>query len=159
MTNESAAVGRGVHFLKRVEIPDYAEPEKTYLRRWIIFACEWFRIYVHHIVLPDDPSRGYHDHPWPFISIRLWRNYREYRLHRLRGGAGFFLASITRNRFISFRRATDLHQVVPEDERGCWTLVLGGPRCRVWGFQKPEYGAPWVPHQDQVVDYRVKRGL
>jgi hypothetical protein len=129
--------------MNRVEIPDWYEPEETYLRRWILFATPWFGVNLHHILRSDGTDRGYHDHPWSFFSIRLKGTYTEYVLRE--NDIGFEVPVRTRNRRFSFRRAEDAHRVdVDVEDVGCWTLIFKGPRRREWGFRQPN--GEWIHH-------------
>jgi hypothetical protein len=122
-----------------IEIPDYANPERTYLRRWYLIETPFLGVKLHHIKLSDNPERGYHDHPWSFLSIKLRGGYRE-RLLLDRGHREV----LTGRHRVTYRRAEAMHLVVLDDEeQGCWTLVFSGPRRRKWGFRKPLGG--WVP--------------
>lgn len=67
-----------------------------------------------------------HDHPWPFVSVILWRGYREQsagaRLKRKWPG------------MILFRPATHVHRVELVDGKRAISLVFMGRRIREWGF-------------------------
>lgn len=138
------------------EIPDHDDPSRVYLKRWRIVESPYFGVKVHHIRMSDNPTtRGLHDHPWSFISIRLRGGY-----HELRPGPNFdrysgpWMLVIGEKRGIYRRhthrrvnvvRSTDLHAVCLTDDKPCWTLVFNGPRRREWGFRFP--GAEWLPWQ------------
>lgn len=96
------------------------------LRRWTLVETPLFGIKVHHILVSDPIARGYHDHPWTFLSIRLRDLYTE---HVVIGGQ-----QLTERKRISVRRASTLHRVELPDGAKCWTLVITGPRRNVWGF-------------------------
>ncbi len=157
------------------EIPDHEDPTEVYLKRWrLVDFPRLFGIKLHHIRMSDNPeTRGLHDHPWSFISIRLRRNYTELRpgvnfLHfsllnqdrqwTARAGLLSWVFTEKRRRRWSFTRCTDLHAVQLDDTgRGCWTLVLNGPRVREWGFRFP--GGEWMPwHQLDGAHARNVRG-
>lgn len=157
-------------FFGITEIPDHDNPEQVYLKRWRIIESPWFGVKVHHILLSDNPvTRGLHDHPWSFLSIRLRGNYTELRqgpnfenqLSRgLRGSDVCLDAGIYRrhtHRFLNVVRSTDLHAVRLRNGYPCWTLVLNGRRCREWGFRFP--GGEWMPwHQLDGAHARNVRG-
>ena len=135
--------GRRWAFFKKYEIfrhDDFAM-EEVYLRRWRLIESPYFGVKIHHIILSDADTLGYHDHPWDFISFRLWGNYSERRLdardHEFRSRSTFFVV----------RRAEDLHLVeVDREGKGAWRLVINGPRRRQWGFRYK--GGPW---RDQMM--------
>lgn len=97
---------------------------ELYLRRWIIFECPLFGIYLHNILLPDD-DRHLHDHPWPFASIVL----RGYYIEELPGNSWGRLVQR-----LNCKRSTDAHRIRLVGSARCWTLVLRGRKCREWGF-------------------------
>lgn len=138
--------GKWFRLPSRFDVPDYDDPTVTLFTRWRLLDVPWFGVYVHHLRRSDSPNRPLHDHPWSFVSFRLWRNYSEVRPNEDAWACSWWAKYRSeRHRLFSFRRATDLHRVVVDDpDRGCWTLVLRGPRKREWGFQNP--GEPWVPH-------------
>lgn len=123
---------------ERFRVPDVNNPERTYLDRWRIIETPWASVKLHAIRLHDSPARGAHDHPWSFVSIRLWGTYSE-SLYRRDG----YFDRAEHRRLVTFRRAEQLHRITRLHRRaGVWTLVLCGPRRREWGFKKP--GQPWV---------------
>jgi hypothetical protein len=67
-----------------------------------------------------------HDHPWPFVSVILWRGYFEQcagdRLKRKWPG------------MILIRPATHAHRVQLVDGKRAVSLVFMGRRVREWGF-------------------------
>lgn len=141
---------------KRVTIHAYDDPADAYMHRLRIVETPAFGVMLHHIVRSDHADRGggYHDHPWSFLSIRLRGNYTEYRMAPSTELDGFWSLFATRSR-VSFRRAEDLHRVELDNEvTGCRTLVLHGPRRRVWGFCGPL--VPWHPH-DAVAGEETSR--
>lgn len=122
---------------KRLDIPDFEHPERTYLRRWRLIETPWFGIKLHHILLPDG-DRAFHDHPWSFVSLILKGGYTEETPRSLPGRPGLLRgpgACIFRRRPGSLHRlaAEDLHRIT-ELHGSCWTLVINGPRRREWGF-------------------------
>ena len=97
-------------------------PDCHYLTRWV-FETRWFSIRLHHWLSSDD-SRYFHDHPWWFWSwvikgsyIDKTENYSELR----------------KRWSLKRYEATHRHTVVIPPE-GCWTILLTGPKTRVWGF-------------------------
>lgn len=132
--------------MKRFYIGGANDP---YMIRWFVIPRNrWFNIYLHKFCRDDD-DRALHDHPWWFISIMLVGGYIEHR-------AG--LATKARRAFsIAFRPSTAQHRIeLFRDPNGkiipCWTLVITGPKSRVWGFWCPKGFVPWhdfVDHTDE----------
>lgn len=118
-----------------------------YLKRWRIFQCPWFALWLHRIDGPDE-DRALHDHPRAFISFVLRGGYVE----EIPCGDGNMLRMVRR---INVKGARDLHRIVyleghavgdqPARPRPTWTLVLCGPVRREWGFQTED---GWVPHDE-----------
>lgn len=133
----------------------------AYLRRWYLIPRNPFiNVYLHHFLSSDD-DRALHDHPWWFVSLILRGGYIEMgesaegKMTALCRTAVTDIRSPFWRRCIAFRPATHQHRVVlaTTDERDlpCWTLIVTGPRRRLWGFWCPGIG-----HFD--VDYPVRRG-
>ena len=111
------------------------------LRWWILPRNNWFGVYLHKF-LHDDDDRALHDHPWWFISIMLKGGYEEYIQGKKLEVRRRSVPSI------AFRRGCHKHRVVlHRDSEGrsipCWTLVITGPRTRIWGFWCPNGFVPW----------------
>jgi hypothetical protein len=131
-----------LHLLVRMfqRPPDFVigNPKDPYIHRWyLIPRNSWCNLYLHHILRSDD-DRALHDHPWWFISIVLWRGYRE--ITTLGTWWRWPLS-------IALRWATLPHRI--ELDKPAWTLVITGPRVRDWGFHCPK---GWV-HWEQFVDH------
>lgn len=105
--------------------------ERPYLTRYaspVVFGCA---IYLH--IFHRSDADVFHDHPWPFVTIPLWRGYREYTMDGINQLKPFRAY---------YRPATWLHRVqlfrdfrtVPHTEKPAVTLVLRGRFCRTWGF-------------------------
>jgi hypothetical protein len=97
-------------------------PSCPYVIRWMI-ETKVGSARVHHWLAPDD-DRAFHDHPWWFVTLVLRGGYTD--VHS--GGAERLTAPAIR-----FRPALHQHTVVP-DEGGAWTLIITGPKIRLWGF-------------------------
>lgn len=120
----------------------------VYLDRWGFAHERIGRVLLHRMDAPD-PGRDLHDHPWSFLSVVLWGGYTELRaLSREAPG----LAAIAerypsadrgvvehrRPGSIRVLRLDECHTITRLHRRRCWTLVVGGPRRRSWGFYLPE---------------------
>lgn len=106
---------------------------QEYLRRYFILESKWLRIYLHRIGASDaDPCM--HDHPWWFVSIILRGGYLE---HTPRG--------ILRRRpgNVAYHPLGWLHRL--ELSAPAWTLLIGGPVERQWGFMTP---SGWQSFED-----------
>lgn len=138
------------------EIPDHDDPTRTYLKRWRLIETPLGGIKIHHIMLSDNPAtRGLHDHPWDFISIKLKGGYleltpgpffddtdEERRVTAFEGMNGNVF-SVKFSGPFNLVRSTDQHAVRLTDDKPCWTLVINGPRLRKWGFRFPS--GQWTP--------------
>lgn len=144
------------------------------MRRWWLLRTRWFAIYLHHST--EDDERLLHDHPAWNISIRLrgqlleeiphiWTPHQHLPPGRVSGDiwihptrCGGYIAFIDREPHvwvrrmprIVFRRATGIHRlVVPDPERGCWTIWIRGRSDASpsgWGFYAPDRG--WLPWRE-----------
>lgn len=108
--------------------------DDPYLLRWhLIPRNQWFNIYLHKFMRPDD-DRALHSHPWRWnCSVILTRGYVE---HMPSGKRRRAVGSLV------FRRGEAWHRV--ELDRGpCWTLFLTGDIVREWGFACPKGFVHW----------------
>jgi hypothetical protein len=118
----------------------------VYLDRWGIGHDRIGRILLHHMSAPD-PGRDLHDHPWAFLSIVLWGGYLEVRADTRtavelakhaqasplpRAVAGHLVPRFRGS--VRFLGLHECHTIVELYGPTCWTLVIGGPRRRRWGF-------------------------
>lgn len=139
-------------------------PDRTpYLTRFYIANLHFFRIYIHQFHASDS-DRHMHDHPFWFLSLILWGGYIERLPDRVR---------TCRPGRIIFHRAADLHSVTLRlkqvrknvwAERPAWTLIIAGPKTRVWGFQtetgwvdfetylKAKFGPDWKDASEEMED-------
>lgn len=121
---------------------------RIYLDRWGIGHDRIGRVLVHRMAAPD-PGIDLHDHPWWFVTIPLWGGYTELRNNirdavrwaeiaerpgsdNDRGGR-----SVRRPFRPAVMRLDQCHTIISLTKRTCWTLVIGGPRVRLWGFYTP----------------------
>jgi hypothetical protein len=143
-----------------------------YMLRWII-QTPFGGVRLQKITA-SDRERYLHDHPFDFITFRLWNDSRTGL------GGGYFeerpdVVQIMENRggqttypfgmnirakyhpswSMGFRRATDLHRLNlmwEENEMGRreipqWTLFFHGPNLRDWGFQTEEGWVQWEVYE------------
>ena len=91
---------------------------------------------IHRFHSSDDRSLGLHDHPYDFVAVTLFGRGREV----LRGKDGKdYQRPLRRIRFYPARK---LH-AIKLDSASLWTLVITGPRWRLWGFDD---GERWIPY-------------
>jgi len=136
--------------------PDINDP--TYWRWFVIPRNRWFNIYLHHF--RHDDAEDLHDHRMTNVSFILFGSYYDERFKR-KPAKGWLLPDtwrkFRRQRSITIRRPASPHRVVlPRDDDGkevpCWSLFVGLPHVRNWGFwmRDDEHTAEWVPF-DAVV--------
>lgn len=122
---------------------------QVYLNRWGLGHDRIGRVLLHKMEAPD-PGVDLHDHPWWFVSIVLWGGYTEQRadireapmfarIAEKHGKPGCRRGVVDERRPGTARlmRLTECHTITALHRRTCWTLVIGGPRRRKWGFYLP----------------------
>lgn len=133
---------------------------QVYLNRWGFGHDRVGRVLLHRMDAPD-PGIDLHDHPWWFVSIVLWGGYTELRASTREAPS---LAQIAdsypicergvemerRPLSVKTMRLDECHTIVELHRRRCWTLVIGGPRRRSWGFYMP-FGWVSEPVYDSTV--------
>lgn len=92
-----------------------------------------FNIYLHKILLSDEPIP--HDHPWNWGTFIISGGYYE---HTKDGTFWRGPGSLRTH------RATDTHWIELQDKKPCHTLFWHGRRKRTWGFET-ENG--WVDYE------------
>lgn len=122
---------------------------QVYLDRWGVGHDRLGRVLLHRMDAPD-PGIDLHDHPWWFMSIVLWGGYTELRAD-IRDAPVLAAVSESPGLFSCERgvevvrpplsarvmRLDECHTITRLHRRRCWTLVIGGPRRRKWGFYLP----------------------
>jgi len=113
---------------------DAAQP---YLTRWILFKNKLnsFAIYFHKFHRSD--ADDFHDHPWSFVSIILWRGYNELYISKRPNGEPNFAATIKKRIYpgmIIYRNELHTHRVELRNSKPAYTLVLRFKYTRYWGF-------------------------
>lgn len=113
---------------------------------WTQRAFKWvsFRLVLHRTLRSD--IDGFHDHPWPWMSMILSGGYWE---HTPRGR--FWRAPGT----MRFRSANSYHRLEldPNTRKEVWSLFLMGPRQKDWGFL--DRTGTWV-QWEEYLDNRDK---
>ena len=139
--------------------------ESPYLIRWYIFPRNhWWNLYLHKF-MRDDDDRALHDHPWWFWSFMLRGEYTEYLGEDVSntGMNGFPIHVRRKAGSLVFRRAEHRHRVsLPKNPDGtpqpCWTLVLTGPKSRLWGFWCPQGFVPWYDFVEHTATGNTGKG-
>lgn len=112
-------------------------PECPIMHRWTLVKTRLGKVLLHHF-LPNADDRAEHDHPSSFVTVVLAGGYVDYAdgrpNDRLHAGS------------VRFRPAEHTHRT-RVGPRGCWTLVLMGPKRREWGFWKDGIWWPWREHE------------
>lgn len=79
-----------------------------------------------HYFPPQDYSRKFHDHPWPFVTMVLWGSYTDLSI----GPDGIEVVERLTRGAIRFRPARHRHKTA--NDRRCFTVVLAGRDEREW---------------------------
>jgi hypothetical protein len=108
---------------------------RVYLNRWGLGHDRVGGILLHRMDAPD-PGIDLHDHPWFFVSLILWGGYTEARANvRLPEEQEWV------NRWpgsIRTMRLDECHTITALARKHSWSVVINGPRRRIWGFYTPE---------------------
>lgn len=139
---------------------------RVYLDRWGLGHDRIGRVFLHKMSAPD-PGRDLHDHPWWFVSLVLWGGYTEERadtrtaphlarIAELYGSPSCRRGVVRRRRLLSVKAMAlgECHTITELQRSTCWTLVLGGPRRRTWGFYLPH---GWVSEAEYDRTVRAER--
>lgn len=153
--------GTGYMARKRVFVP--------YMLRWII-QTPFGGVRLQKI-MASDKERHLHDHPFDFVTFRLWNDSRtglgggyveetpDLKTYIDLGGWVAFGMKTRAKHYpswsVGFRKARDLHRLTlmwEEDEAGKreiaqWTLFCHGPNLRDWGFFTEEGWVQWETYE------------
>lgn len=138
------------YYILRANDPNHSAGIPSSPRRTLTLKrkSDGFQIYLHKICR-SDADRELHDHPWDFVSLILWRGYRE-EIDLLEGVEGRELVDhvlrIQRTSrkwpgMILVRRAEHRHRVLVG--KPAWTLVFTSKKRRTWGFWPWSGFVPW----------------
>lgn len=99
------------------------DKDLPYMYRTVLLQTRWGHLYLHRIVRSD--YRVFHDHPWAFVSLMLWRGYVEVTpWGERRTWPGMVL-----------RRPADwVHRIELVGEKPALSLIWVGRKTRTWGF-------------------------
>jgi hypothetical protein len=112
--------------------------ESTYMTRYGLPRMGPLRICLH--IFHRSDADELHDHPWPFVSIILWRGYNEITFIPSKELTTGVVTNTGRKYsrkwpgMILFRKAEHTHRVELIDGKKAITLVIFGKRVREWGF-------------------------
>lgn len=139
---------------------------QVYLDRWGIGDDRIGRVLLHRMNAPD-PGVDLHDHPWWFVSIVLWGGYTELRAETRDASQWARIAEAAavptvrrgfeeerRPGSVRVMRLDECHTITELRRRRSWTLVVGGPRRRRWGFYLPD---GWMPEAEYDATVRAER--
>lgn len=111
-----------------------------HFRRWRIFSCKLFNIFIHEISKAD-LDLHLHNHPWNFASIILWGSYiEELKCNNktaLRTHKPFSFAYRTKNQFHKIKEILPLFKILKISIKSdkIYTLFFTGKRRNDdWGY-------------------------
>lgn len=121
-----------------------------YLRRWFIWRCKYFNVFLHYIPQPDN-DRDPHDHPWTFISVLLHGGYTEEVFNASRELRAVNERSAPS---IGYRPGQTVHYITAVKPYTV-TLVLTSDYFREWGFVTTKGWIQWrkylgIPEDEKV---------
>lgn len=138
--------------------------DSPYLMRLTLLETKLGAAYIH--VFHRSDADEHHDHPWPFVSLILWRGYLEETprpcvcgTEPMPDGRRYWCDRCMPHRLrrmwpgmILFRRATHRHRVQLVDRKRAVTFVIRGPYVREWGFFRED------GHWQRWKEYFAERG-
>lgn len=105
-----------------------------HFRRWQLFKCKWFSIYLHGIY-ESDKDQHLHNHPWDYRSIVLKGSYIE------ETESGLNILSPGK---VSKRVGSDYHKINRLLSKSVYTLFIVSPIKRIWGYL---VNGKWMDHE------------
>lgn len=115
----------------KFEVPNFDDPEQTYLIRYRICQTPLFGIYLHRMDGPDSRPT-LHDHPWNAWCFLLKGGYVEKRLRPK--DMSVYVRLVKR---VNHLGTYDAHAILELMRVPTWTLVFSGRRVRTWGYWEP----------------------
>lgn len=113
---------------------------ELHFKRWQIFSCRFFSIYIHGIYKADEDFY-LHDHPWNYFSILLKGYFTERVKDKTRPGK--YLDNILGPGSFVFKKAEDFHKIQQLRSPSIYTLFIAGRRRREWGY---DVQGTWIDH-------------
>lgn len=117
--------------MHRRTIPGPPGDPAPIIRRWTLLETPLFGIKIHHILRSDPLKRGFHDHPWSFVSLCLGSRY----IDNILGPEGRIRQKTKR---LVFHKSTTPHRIELPSGAKCWTIFITGPRRNDWKIIPPE---------------------
>lgn len=109
-----------------------------YMTRYYLINSKLFQLCIH--IFHRSDADDFHDHPWRFISLILWRGYiEETFISKKRVYPGMIL----------LRKANHIHRVELVKGKKAITLVFMGKYTRQWGFYVKEVFIQWQKYFKQ----------
>jgi hypothetical protein len=100
-----------------------------------------------HVMRRPDEDRCLHDHPWWFLTLVLWGGYVEEvddtEAGRAPGDGRVIGTQWNRPGMLLYRSAEHTHRIAALPKGRAVTLVLRGPKVRLWGFRNGK--GDWRP--------------
>jgi len=100
---------------------------QIYLTRWYLLRTKPLAVFLHWFRRSDE-DRALHDHPWPFITLILWRGYFEH----CQDGTIRRRWPLT----VHYRPAEWRHRVELIGGRKAVTIVIRFRERRLWGYNR-----------------------
>ncbi len=95
-----------------------------HFRRWTVFSCYYFSIYIHQIFKADEDLH-LHNHPWNYCSIILYGSYIE---------RNQFYDTIMKPLSVSIQKAQRFHKIKEMLSKQCISLFITGKKYNEWGY-------------------------
>jgi len=143
------------------------DKDDVYLIRYYLIKSRWCNVFLHQFLRSDRDDL--HDHPWDFVTYLVRGAYTENKFNQKTGVAertrrtnciydDYMIKTRLRQNTLVFRRATDQHQVVVDQDlkrvdkdKAALTLFISGPTKREWGFwRKSLAGRTWIPWREYL---------
>lgn len=109
-----------------------------HFKRWRLFSCPWFNIYIHRIYKSDE-DKDPHNHPWKFTSLVLGGSYQE---------------TDKDGNLTTVRKIGSIHTLELEEYhkltvlKPATTLVLtGGRKPELWGYWTESGFIDWITYR------------
>lgn len=112
-------------------------PDCPFMYRWVLLDRGAWKVLLHRFV-PDAIDVDCHDHPRGFVTFVLWGSYVDITPER------HFDALLPGS--VRYRPAEHAHKT-HAGPRGCWTLVIMGPKRRDWGFWRGGWWWQWRDYE------------
>lgn len=121
---------------------DVVQPNGLYLRRYFLTPVmrpkwwpkkwRWFRVFLHHLCLPDD-DRAPHNHPSGFTTLILSGSYTEHVFYpRTKSGRFEKMVRVAKPGTVFKNPVNHTHFVIVTAP--AWSLVLWPEPVQEWGF-------------------------